>query len=207
MIFEGEKPEPATALATVLATLSTNRAHKQPRKVPSSYSLPQALSYLLMDASYDQSGKAGMAVIAYSHLGQLQWVHMTHATSTSALQAEALGVLRAMEVIEPTDTPPPTVLMSDSMTLAQILQSENIQLVPEWRAQDTIEECIRRKRTCQGGISFRHVYREHLQGPHNLANYARRTGATFTGLPCSQFLPSMAVYEHLPGIFILSRTV
>lgn len=161
LVFQAESTPPNVIIGQAMAILSPQPSRSRQRVVPQSYCIPQANSFILLDASYQSSGRAGLAVVVYDATEQLHWISIRCTSCTYPLCQQ------------------PTIICTDSLTVANVISSEVSESSTHRQAVSTFQECIHLKHQLGGIIKPVHIHREHLARQHNLANYARRTGRTF----------------------------
>ncbi|KAJ1697725.1 hypothetical protein LUZ63_006237 [Rhynchospora breviuscula] len=130
---------------------------------------------VLVDASWDTSGKSGGAFVVYEG-GELRAIGMHSFTGHDAFQAEAMALHDAMQYVygdmnKELDTR--LQFFSDCLTLVQAVNQADTADLPSWRATRVVTQIINQMEACQQGASLHHARREALQLAHDLANRAR----------------------------------
>ncbi|KAF3329674.1 hypothetical protein FCM35_KLT05005 [Carex littledalei] len=100
------------------------------------------------------------------------------------LQAEAYAMTRALQLVLDrymTKEGVKITLLSDCQTLIKAVQSNSVEELPVWTAAQTVAECGHLFSQLRAGLTIQKTTRKAIQDPHNLANWARRTGTSFTG--------------------------
>lgn len=85
-------------------------------------------------------------------------------------------------------------ILTDSRVLARAVNGGGILNLPSWGATETVAMCIKLIGSMRDAVTVKHVGRELLKGPHNLANHARTTGRTEqSNIACQG---SFEVWQH-----------
>lgn len=71
--------------------------------------------------------------------------------------------------------------MSDCQVLINAIHKNSVEDIPSWGAASAVPECGRRFSECNTFTTIVKAARETIQDPHNLANWAQRTGREFQG--------------------------
>lgn len=147
-------------------------------------SIQQGSITVLIDAYWDSTKRAGLALITYDQTGRLQEVQGLHTTANDALHAEAEALLAALQQCTGTGSVIERyTIFSDCKLLVQAVLREQPEHLPSWMAQETVVRCILRHKECRGKVLIEHVTRMKLKAPHYICNKARREGTNFRGRP------------------------
>lgn len=113
----------------------------------------------------------------YDQKGILVRAWTRYMNATYPLHGEALALLQILnryrERMANRDTNM-THIFSDWSTLVKAVNHSSIKDLPSWSAAPTVGQCAQLVHSYKEVIAVRHVSRQALKDPHNLANWARR---------------------------------
>ncbi|KAJ4791605.1 hypothetical protein LUZ62_042851 [Rhynchospora pubera] len=140
---------------------------------------------VIVDASWDQSMKAGGAYVVYER-GTVHSVGLHFYTAQDSFQAEAVALEQALiyvyNKLELSENAAVN-FFSDCSNLVLAVSQGDSNDVPSWRAMNLVNELINHMEMRQNGASIRFVRREAVHQAHNLANIARRQQLQYQGSP------------------------
>ena len=116
--------------------------------------------------------------------------------TASPLEVEALAVFHAFQLLNSYGQEKCTIV-SNYKVLIKTVQSESLADLPYWSAAETVMQCIHQLRGLQETVQLKHANREKIIPAHYLANWARRTGGTFIGLPGGAFGREIHLQDRL----------
>ncbi|KAJ4752210.1 Ribonuclease H-like superfamily protein [Rhynchospora pubera] len=145
---------------------------------------------VLLDASCDAQGRAGLAALIYRR-GELMGIGLNYQQGVDPFWGEALALVEALHCIKyliQYDLMPNITLLTDCLNLVDAIKEQDIDNIPSWRARDTIALAICEISHYEEIIDVKHVKREYVKPADVLANHARRKNLYYRGLPCPQLL-------------------
>ncbi|KAJ3707956.1 hypothetical protein LUZ61_011661 [Rhynchospora tenuis] len=145
---------------------------------------------VLMDASCDDHGRAGMAFLIYRN-GELMGIGMNNKSGVDAFWGEALVLLEAVQFVQEkfqVDPKPMVTLLTDCLNLVDAVTEQDFDSLPSWKARDTVALVICEMRRYGGSMEVKHVKRDIVKEAHTLANHARRESLCYKGLSCPQLM-------------------
>ncbi|KAJ4788160.1 RNA-directed DNA polymerase (reverse transcriptase)-related family protein [Rhynchospora pubera] len=140
---------------------------------------------VIIDASWDNKGRAGCAYILYNG-GQMHSLGVQNFELNDSFMAESMALLEAIEhVYQYVGLHPlqKVQFFSDCLNLVQAVNQVDLTDLPSWRAHEIVNNIIRLMEDRQPGATLHHVRREAVEQAHRLANSARRRGLDFRGQP------------------------
>ncbi|KAJ4755451.1 Ribonuclease H-like superfamily protein [Rhynchospora pubera] len=140
---------------------------------------------ILMDASCDGNGQAGMAFLVYNK-GYLVSVGVNHKTGVDPFWAEALVLEEVMKCIQETmdgDVRSGMTLLTNCLNLVDAIKEQDVENIPSWRARDTVAKILEILNLFASVIQIKHVNREIIRPAHVLANNARRKRLNYRSQP------------------------
>jgi ribonuclease HI len=144
------------------------------------------LAYVVVDASLDQAGKAGAGLVFYTSSGQIQLIYYSPLVAATAFQAEAQALKLALRDWTSPYIQKPQKIFTDCKSLVDFMVTGEEDLLPcWWGARDAVEAFqLLRSATSRGQpLKVCFARRQHTTSAHTLANWARRTGNSYIGLP------------------------
>ncbi|KAJ4803114.1 Ribonuclease H-like superfamily protein [Rhynchospora pubera] len=161
--------------------------------------LPLNTAVLLLDASWDQQGNAGLAHVLYDTSGNFLSFHTTFCQAASPFHAETLAALEAMQYIHRSNHNA-TIIFSDCKNLVDALKEYGIVDLPCWEATHSFAELRKLITLHSNDIELQYAPREALYIPHQLANIARtkrqKLHGDFTALPTTLVNPAPVLNTH-----------
>lgn len=188
-IFTNKRATPDSVLAQVRNT--DNRQWSQHVKGgrdrvqrPTKAAIPIDTEVFLTDASWDGSNRAGWGLTCYDEKGELLSVQYGATRAMDPLHAEAMAMQKTLEMVlnrYEERRPVRIIIMSDCQVIINAIHRNSVEDLPSWRAAHTVAECGRLFSQCNNYTAIAKATRQMVQDPHNLANWARRTGRQFQG--------------------------
>ncbi|KAJ4778970.1 Ribonuclease H-like superfamily protein [Rhynchospora pubera] len=132
---------------------------------------------LIVDASWQQSRKTGIAFMFYEHGAVTQW-SSNFCEAYDPFHAEAMSLLDGLKMVVQKlqeDQEKIVNVFSDCQNLIVAVTEMNTDNIPSWRALKTVQELIKLYKSWTHNIQLRHVRRDAVQPAHLLANDVRRT--------------------------------
>ncbi|KAJ4757665.1 RNA-directed DNA polymerase (reverse transcriptase)-related family protein [Rhynchospora pubera] len=160
---------------------------------------------VLMDASCDKNGQAGMAFLIYK-MGVLVGIGANHQSGLDPFWGEATVLMEVLQHIQRYmvgGTVPSVTLLTDCLNLVNAINEQDVENIPSWKATDTVAKAIVIINNLAGELQLRHVKRDIVKPAHILANHARRDRFFYLGPPCPHivnFIPGATV---LDGMFFV----
>lgn len=147
--------------------------------------VPRGKGVILMDASWDCMKKTGTAFISFNEKGELSFVQTRSTLCTDPLQAEATALLQVLQYIKGdsgAQAVPNTLICTDCKILVKAITLNDYLELPSWQAAEVVAEGANLYQQMIGNVTLRHVSRRMLPEPHLLANWARTTNSSCTGM-------------------------
>ncbi|KAJ4806347.1 hypothetical protein LUZ62_018913 [Rhynchospora pubera] len=167
------------------------------------YDIHQEGWQVLVDGSWEESGRAGGAYIVYEK-GQVHSVGMHSFRVQDAFHAEAMALYEAMRYVfnqEPGTPGMKVQFFSDCQGLVLAVNNTDVADLPSWRATRVTNQIIRQMDQSGREATLQFARREALNQPHNLANIARRNGINYQGLPHMALQQQGRLSNHIDGNF------
>ncbi|KAJ3698437.1 hypothetical protein LUZ61_002142 [Rhynchospora tenuis] len=137
---------------------------------------------LLVDGSWDQQNKAGTGYLLFQG-GRLNEIGYSHHSLNDAFLVEVVAVKRALERWMAGNWQNQFLeIFSDCLELVKILNEEDVDNLPSWRALYDVIVVIKLLNQLKPRVKIMHVRREVVDQAHKLANHARRTGSQYAGI-------------------------
>ncbi|KAJ4810337.1 RNA-directed DNA polymerase (reverse transcriptase)-related family protein [Rhynchospora pubera] len=196
MLFQSKQFDPVAVCRKIQRSLGgndTGENQRSPMQI-NNETVPYATAphawQIVVDASWDTSEKAGIAFLAYWE-GSLQGMGLEIHNSADPFQAEALALHEAVRWVQGLNQErgrQTVQIFCDCLILVQALQEDNLDCLPSWRARASVASIASLLDQFGDGVFLQHVRREAVQPAHNLANYARRTGYRYQGIPMASVM-------------------
>ncbi|KAJ4746298.1 Ribonuclease H-like superfamily protein [Rhynchospora pubera] len=138
---------------------------------------------LMVDASWQQAGKTGIAYILYEYGTVNQWGFKC-SEAHDPFHAEALAMLHGFKLVIQklqVNGDKKVDILSDCQNLVVAVNEFNSENIPSWRAMPVVQELINLYKNNANIIQVRYVRRDAVKPPHILANHARRVTQTIDG--------------------------
>ncbi|KAJ1687942.1 hypothetical protein LUZ63_019332 [Rhynchospora breviuscula] len=138
---------------------------------------------LIVDASWQQSGKAGIAYILYEKGKVSQWC-FNYCEAHDPFHAEALAMLHGFNLLKQKlqqNQDKKVNVCSDCQNLVEAVNEMHTENIPSWRAMPVVQELISVYKSCIQNITVRFVKRDAVKPPHIMANFARRVNQAKEG--------------------------
>ncbi|KAJ4768836.1 Ribonuclease H-like superfamily protein [Rhynchospora pubera] len=152
-----------------------NKTQQQELKVPG-YMIQRKNWQLLVDASWQQSGKAGTAYILYED-GVVSYWSCNPCEAHDPFHAEALAMLDGFKLVLQRfgeNQNKMVDIFSDCQILVAAVTEMNTDNLPCWQALPVVQELISLYKSCAKSIQVTYVRRDAVKPSHMLANHARR---------------------------------
>ncbi|KAJ4762988.1 RNA-directed DNA polymerase (reverse transcriptase)-related family protein [Rhynchospora pubera] len=151
-----------------------SQSNQQPLKIPG-YEIKRDDWHVMVDASWQQSTKTGLACIMYEQGTITSWscnvceAHDPfHAETLAMLEGFNLAVQRLQE-----DRNKMVFVLSDCQNLVVAVLGLNADNIPSWRAMADVQKLITLYRNWASNIHVKYVRRDAVKPAHILANHAR----------------------------------
>lgn len=89
------------------------------------------------------------------------------------------------------------MVLSDCKILIKAINTENLNDLPHWSAQEVVAQCIQMFKLVQDRAHIQYISREKVIPAHCLANWARRMSGAFCGRPSREFMKEIQLQETL----------
>lgn len=99
------------------------------------------------------------------------------------LQAEAQAVLEAMRYVMQGGNQGDFTIFSDNKNMVKAIKEGDITDLVSWRAAEMVMNAVKNLREGTHRMTLQYITRKALQTPHNLANWARKSGKAGNGTP------------------------
>jgi hypothetical protein len=201
--FEGRTINPVKVLqlAERMTHIKQGNSRQTPRGgAPAKYPVWKYEAVMLLDASWQISGKAGVAALLYGAQQGLIWIMAKPMIAHDPFQAEAIAVHETTALIKEHEEQwgiEQFNIFSDCRVLIETLKNGNITDLPSWRAAQQIEGSRENIQQTRAKIRLHHAKRDALQQPHCLANWARRTEGTVQGALTQAFAAEQSLSNRI----------
>ncbi|KAJ4757818.1 Ribonuclease H-like superfamily protein [Rhynchospora pubera] len=158
---------------------------------------------IITDGSWDTSNRAGTAHIIFK--GGKLWrlgYHCHH--FQDPFHTEVMAVKEALEHIQSSLSAEQRThiqMYSDCEGVVNIVNEEDMENLPSWRAWEDVSQIIQTIYQSSNAISLTHIHRRAVKQAHDLANWARSTGACYQGMQRSTVPLEMGVATFLDTNF------
>jgi hypothetical protein len=165
MVISAKDFKPISIVHQAQAMLTPQSIHNEVVRTPQTiqYQISRDTEVLLVDASWDQSSKTGLAYLTYNATGVLTWSARYTTSAPDAFTAEAMATKSALrQWTERAILGTKVVIYTDIRALVQALDGGMAGQCSSWRAVKLVE---RLRRTMEGEgerIRIHHVCREAL---------------------------------------------
>lgn len=191
VIFQGKTPTVGSIIAQAkqldpppgITPRQNSQSAQGPRQVNI---IPTNTEILIVDASWDVNKEAGWGAVWYDQRGSYAWAGAGYMQAEDPLHGEALALLHVTRwyvSCMSNSTTSRAQIFSDCKVLVQAIRNNSIDDLPSWKATPTVVDVINLINSVNDRVIVRHVSREALKGPHNLANWARRNKEHMEVLP------------------------
>jgi ribonuclease HI len=185
--------------------LTSARPHMGEHNFQQTVDIPIGYELIIVDGSWEQTGRAGRGMVAYDADGSLQTIVCQPFQAQDPFHAEAEAVQRAIKwyqvrrLLAPSDG---TVVVTDSQVILRAINSGDQEEIPSWRAVPTVMKIIQDIQDSNGTTVVLCVDRKGVQAAHRLANWARTRGEHREGMQCDDIMgPNFNITIFDPGIF------
>lgn len=146
--------------------------------------VPIGTETIMVDASWEGSNKAGWGLTGYDEKGELFVVRFGVIRATDPLHAEAQAMMQTLTLVQHRYAQRRGVramILTDCQVLISAMLRNCVEDLPIWRAAQVVAECGQMFKQQEAHTTLEKAMRKTVQDPHNLANWARRTGTSFQG--------------------------
>jgi ribonuclease HI len=185
--------------------VTSTRPHMGDHNCQQTVDIPIGYELIIVDGSWDQTGRAGRGMVAYDADGSLQTIVCQPFQAQDPFHAEAEAVQQAIKWYQvrrlhaPSDG---TVIATDSRGLLRAIDSGDQEEIPSWRAIPTVMKIIQDIQDSNGTMVVLHVDRKGVQAAHQLANWARTRGEHREGMQYEDIMgPNFDITIFDPDIF------
>ncbi|KAJ4755501.1 RNA-directed DNA polymerase (reverse transcriptase)-related family protein [Rhynchospora pubera] len=158
---------------------------------------------VVLDASWDITGRAGGAFVIYDR-GCLHSIGLCSFEVHDAFHAEAVILREAGRYMYEHMNIPSVIriqFFSDCMSLVLAVNHGEEENLPSWRATRVVKELIGLLEDKSEGMSVHHVQRKAVGQAHGLANVARRNRINYLGAPHMVFHQEARLNQVLDELF------
>lgn len=164
--------------------------------------MPTGKSVILIDGSWQASGKAGLGILVFDPQEELVRAKGSAAVARGPLESEAMALCNAIDHAKG-QRAGEFIVYTDCKALVSTINNNSTDEIPDWMATEAIANCVLEYHNLQGRITVQYVGRHLLKQPHNLANWARTDG-NFVGIPSEQFMKELHLERRISrSLFIL----
>ncbi|KAJ3708371.1 hypothetical protein LUZ61_012076 [Rhynchospora tenuis] len=175
-LFKGKSQSPQQILfnANALQGIKIETSQVCRKETQDIINIPPFSRIVLVDASWDQQKRVGVANVTYDQTGKLTHFQLSYTTAESPFHAETKALLQAAKIITQNTHQADTqyILLSDCKQLIEVLQKKEEENLSCWHASRLIHELIEIQETQGERIRFQFVLRQAVSPAHLLANLA-----------------------------------
>lgn len=198
-LFAGKKTTPQAVLVQVAKMEIEATEPAKPNHIPKDnpVQVMQGEIVILADGSWDTQGRGGMGMAVYNRRGDLVFMHFKPVPALDALHAEALAVLTAMKYVRQGGCRGNFIIFSDSKNLVQVTNDGDISELASWKAAETAMSAIMLLEEEAHKMQLKYITRRAMLTPHNLANWARKSGRSGEGTPLQCMVSHLEIEQLL----------
>lgn len=143
----------------------------------------------------------GMAV--YNRRGDLVCVKYKWVEGGDPFHAEAGAVWGTFEYVSIGEQEGMLHIFSDCKSLVKAIIEKQVEGIPSWKAAETVKRCWTVYYQMRNRITLHYIPRIAVQAPHNMANWARRSGKEGCGTPIQCQISHLEIEHRLSSAYFV----